>query len=94
MDEAGQPLVGATVMHKGTRNGVSTNADGSYLLRVPAGAATTLQYGYGGLASQEVAVRGVAPAAVTLRPAGAVVASTAAASTAPAAPKRRHWLFF
>ncbi|MFD1468447.1 carboxypeptidase-like regulatory domain-containing protein [Hymenobacter caeli] len=81
LDEAGQPLVGATVLRKGTHFGASTNATGDYLLPVPAGAATTLQYGYAGYAEQDVAVRGNAPVAVTLQP------------NAPA-PKRRHWLFF
>lgn len=79
LNEAGQPLVGATVLRKGTRYGASTDATGAYSLRVPATAATLLQYGYGGYAEQELAVRGEAPAAVTLQ---------------PNAPKRRHWLFF
>jgi hypothetical protein len=63
----GQPLVGATVLQKGTRFGVSTDASGSYALRVPAGE-QTLVYGYGGYHDQELQVQNAAPANVTLSP--------------------------
>ena len=54
LDENGHPLAGATVLEKGTRRGVSTNADGEYALLVPAGRPTTLAYGYGGYADDEI----------------------------------------
>ena len=49
-DAQGRPLVGATVLVKGsaTHQGTSTDAAGNYELTVPAGA--TLQYGYAGYA--------------------------------------------
>ena len=45
LNEKGQPLAGATVLQKGTAYGTSTDANGNYSLRVPAGSQTTLQYG-------------------------------------------------
>lgn len=33
-DDTGKPLMGVTVVEKGTTNGVSTTADGSYTLRL------------------------------------------------------------
>lgn len=81
LNEKGQPLVGATVLRKGTRHGVSTDANGHYALRVPAteAASTTLQYGYANYHDQELKASDVAVAGVTLQ---------------PQAAKRRHWLFF
>ena len=69
LNEKGKPLAGATVLRKGTAYGTSTDAEGNYALRVPADAAATLQYGYGGYTEQEVPasqVRGAS--AVTLQP--------------------------
>ncbi|QKG54223.1 carboxypeptidase-like regulatory domain-containing protein [Hymenobacter sp. BRD67] len=80
LNEKGQPLAGATVLRKGTAHGTSTDAQGNYSLRLPADAAATLQYGYGGYTEQEVAA--------TTAGAGATV------TLQPKAPKRRHWLFF
>lgn len=45
-DAQGRPLVGATVLVKGTQRATSTNATGNYVLDVPARA--TLQFGYAG----------------------------------------------
>ncbi len=78
LNEKGQPLAGATVLHKGTTVGTSTDAQGNYSLRVPATAQTTLQYGYGGYTEQEVAASH-AGTTVTLQPKPA---------------KRHRWLFF
>ena len=50
----GQPMIGVTVVEKGTRNGTSTNFDGEYSLRVPEGA--TLVFSFVGFESQEVVV--------------------------------------
>ncbi|MCC3156545.1 carboxypeptidase-like regulatory domain-containing protein [Hymenobacter sp. 15J16-1T3B] len=67
LGQDGQPLVGATVLQKGTRFGVSTDASGAYTMRVPAGQ-QTLVYGYGGYHDQELQVQNAAPANVTLSP--------------------------
>ncbi|WP_139925393.1 carboxypeptidase-like regulatory domain-containing protein [Hymenobacter sp. DG01] len=65
--ENGKPLVGATVIQPGSLRGVSTNAEGEYVLAVPAGT-TSLKYGYGGYQDEEVAVKGSRTADVTLLP--------------------------
>lgn len=80
LNEKGQPLAGATVLHKGTAHGTSTDAQGNYSLRVPASTQATLQYGYGGYTEQEVAA--------TQAGAGTTVTLQRKAA------KRRHWLFF
>lgn len=41
LDAAGQPVIGASIVQKGTNNGVVTDLDGNYTISVPAG--TTLQ---------------------------------------------------
>lgn len=58
LDENGRPLAGATVLEKGTQRGVSTNADGEYMLLVPADRPTTLAYGYSGYADDEIQFTG------------------------------------
>lgn len=79
LNEDGSPLVGATVLHAGSRVGVSTNAEGEYLLQVPAGT-STLKYGYGGYQDEELTVEGsTATADVTLL---------------PKEQKKRHWWQF
>lgn len=80
VNEKGLPLVGATILRKGTAVGTSTDATGSYALRVPADAAVTLQYGYGGYSEQEL------PA----RQAGVLTA----VALQPRAAKTHHWLWF
>ncbi|MEL5995681.1 carboxypeptidase-like regulatory domain-containing protein, partial [Hymenobacter segetis] len=45
-DENGRPLVGATVLLKGSSKGTSTDANGNYTMEVPSGD-NTLIYGYG-----------------------------------------------
>lgn len=79
LNEKGQPLAGATVMQKGTAYGTSTDANGDYSLRVPAGTQTMLQYGYGGYVEQELSTANQAAAPVVLQ---------------PKAAQRKHWLFF
>ncbi|TGE09717.1 carboxypeptidase-like regulatory domain-containing protein [Hymenobacter fodinae] len=79
LNENGKPLAGATVMHPGSRYGVSTNAEGEYALTVPAGT-STLKYGYGGYQDEEVAVKGSNTAKVTLLP--------------REQQKKHRWLFF
>ncbi|PHR89265.1 MAG: SusC/RagA family TonB-linked outer membrane protein [Leeuwenhoekiella sp.] len=62
----GQPMIGVTVVEKGTRNGTSTNFDGEYSLRVPQGA--TLVFSFVGFEPQEVVVGSENEINVTLEP--------------------------
>lgn len=82
LDENGKPLVGATVLQKGTSRGVSTDEKGNYTLRIPAGQAATLQYGYAGYSDDEVQVKGGAVENMTLLP------------RAEKPAKKHRWLFF
>lgn len=66
-DQYGKPLIGATVLQPGTLRGVSTNAEGEYVLTVPAGT-TSLKYGYGGYQDEVVAMKGSHTADITLLP--------------------------
>ncbi len=61
-DGAGLP--GVTVLVRGTSNGTSTNADGTYSLNVPEG--STLVFSYVGFKTQEVAVGSTGTINVTL----------------------------
>ena len=81
LNEKGQPLVGATVLRKGTHHGASTDANGNYALQVPASEATTatLQYGYAGYNDQEMKATSATFQGVTLKRQDV---------------KRKHWLFF
>ena len=64
IDEAGQPLPGATVLEKGTTNGTQTDFDGNYSLDVADGA--TLVFSYVGFRTQEALVNGQSTINVTL----------------------------
>ncbi|MCO5231339.1 MAG: TonB-dependent receptor [Chitinophagales bacterium] len=55
--EDGQPLIGVSVVVKGTTLGTSTGIDGDYRLEVPADA-NTLVFSYVGFGTQEVAITG------------------------------------
>ncbi len=63
-DNAGEPLLGATVQEKGTGNGALVEADGTYTIEVPDTA--TLLFRYTGYQEQEIAVNGRAIISVTL----------------------------
>ena len=63
-DETGEPLIGATVMEKGTSNGTATDIDGNFTLNVAPNA--TLVVSYIGYDPQEVAVNGQTDIKVTL----------------------------
>ncbi len=63
-DELGEPLIGATVMEKGTSNGTATDLDGNFTLNVDPRA--TLVVSYVGYDPQEVAVNGRTDIKVTL----------------------------
>lgn len=56
LDEAGEPLIGATVIQKGTTNGTSTDIDGNYTINVPGN--STLVFTYVGYEKKEVNVEG------------------------------------
>ncbi|WP_405383069.1 TonB-dependent receptor [Maribacter sp. LLG6340-A2] len=54
-DENGQPLPGASILEKGTTNGVQTNFDGEFVLELESGSAT-LVVSYLGFSTKEVQV--------------------------------------
>ena len=56
IDNAGEPLIGVSILEKGTTNGVVTDLDGNYSLSVGQGA--TLVFSYVGYVTQEKAVTG------------------------------------
>jgi hypothetical protein len=75
LDESGQPLVGATVMLRGTNKGTSTDVTGSYSLEVPVGD-NSLVVGYGGYEDEIATTHNAQPLTVTLLPkAGATMSS-------------------
>lgn len=53
-DGAGETVIGASVIVKGTQNGTTTDLDGKFMLKVPKGA--LLQVSYIGMQTQEVKV--------------------------------------
>lgn len=65
LDEAGDPLIGATVQQKGTSNGTSTDIDGLFKLSVPDNA--TLVVSYVGYTTQSIAVDGRTEITITLK---------------------------
>ena len=67
-DENGRPLVGATVLLKGSNKGTSTDANGNYTLEVPGGNDNVLVYGYGGYDDEIVRSRTSQLLNVTLTP--------------------------
>lgn len=56
VDATGEPLIGVTIMEKGTTNGSITDYDGNYTVNVPGNA--VLQFSYIGYKSVEVKVEG------------------------------------
>lgn len=56
VDATGEPLIGVTIMEKGTTNGSITDYDGNYSLSVPGNA--VLQFSYIGYKSVEMKVEG------------------------------------
>jgi TonB-dependent SusC/RagA subfamily outer membrane receptor len=54
--EDGLPVIGASVVVKGSTLGVTTDVNGAFALSVPA-SATTLQISYVGMTTQEVAIK-------------------------------------
>lgn len=64
MDSSG-PVIGATVAVKGTTNGVITDADGKFKLKVPVG--STIKVSYIGYSDKEIVFKGGANLTVTLQ---------------------------
>ena len=81
LDESGQPLVGATVILRGTTRGTSTDATGGYMLEVPRGE-NTFVVGYAGYENETASSHDGQPLTVTLLP-------VPAASPAPPAKSPR-----
>lgn len=65
-DGSGEPVIGASVLEKGTANGTVTDFDGKFAVNV-ANANATLVVSYVGLETQEVALRGRKVVNVTLK---------------------------
>lgn len=64
VDDTGEPLLGATVMQKGTQHGVATDLDGNFTISVPAKAVLVVSYiGYD---NKEVPVNGQTHLDITL----------------------------
>jgi hypothetical protein len=90
IDEAGQPLVGATVMLRGTNRGASTDANGEYSLAVPLGT-NTFVFGYVGYTEEVAQSRDGQPLTVTLLPAeGHAMAPAPDKESKPHLRKKRH----
>ena len=87
IDEAGQPLVGATVLLKGTTRGTSTDANGDYALPVPLGT-NTFVFAYTGYQDEVAQSRDGQPLTVTLLP----VPGLAPAAPAKPTPKTKALL--
>lgn len=66
-DNSGEPLIGATIIEKGTDNGTATDIDGSYTLEVSDASAAVLVVSYTGYTTQEVPVNGQSELNVTLQ---------------------------
>ena len=64
-DEAGDPLIGATVQQKGSGNGIATDVDGRFKLNLPKNA--TLVVSYVGYTTQTVPVNGRTELTVVLK---------------------------
>lgn len=63
-DPSGEPVIGASVVQKGTTNGTITDLDGKFSLSVASG--TTLQVSYIGYVSQDVKAISGKPLTITL----------------------------
>lgn len=66
VDDTGEPLIGATVLLKGTSQGVATDIDGQYSINVPNLKTAVLDFSYVGTVSQSVKVNGRTVIDITL----------------------------
>ena len=67
LDESGAPVIGATVMVKGTTIATATNVDGTFNLK-NTGRNVTLVVSYVGYEAQQVASKGAGSVTITLKP--------------------------
>lgn len=65
-DKSGEPLIGVTIMEKGTTNGAITDIDGNYKITVKS-VSSVLVFSYVGYQSQELSVKGRTQIDVTLQ---------------------------
>ena len=72
-DNTGEPLMGASVIEKGTSTGTATNLDGEFVLFVKNPATAVLQISYVGYQTKEVALKGQTKITVTLEESSAVL---------------------
>jgi len=73
-DETGEPLIGATIMEKGTTNGTATDIDGNFTLSVEPKA--TLVVSYVGYDPLEVPVDGKTELKITMKENATMLAET------------------
>lgn len=64
-DSQGEPVIGATVMEKGTKNGVVTDFDGNYTIKT-SGSQAQLVFSYVGMKTQTVSMAGKSQINITL----------------------------
>ena len=57
-DQTGEPIIGASVLEKGSTNGVITDLDGNFKLTVSNAVKAVLQISYVGYKTQEISVNG------------------------------------
>lgn len=88
IDEAGAPLVGATVLLKGTGRGTSTDANGDYSLPVPLGT-NTFVFAYSGYQDEVAQSRDGQPLTVTLLPVPGLAPAAPEPKTRPR-PAKAH----
>ncbi len=67
VDNTGEPLIGATIIEKGTATGTATDFDGNFVLFVKDIDKAVLVVSYVGYATEEVAVKGQKHLDITLR---------------------------
>ena len=65
VDETGEPVIGATVLEKGTKNAVITDFDGNFTIKTQGGKVLTISYI--GMVSQDVNIAGKTNVNVILR---------------------------
>lgn len=68
VDNEGEPLIGVSVVVKGTTNGTITDLDGAFHLNVPADKKTTLVFSYVGYVAQEISADDKALSKVIMQP--------------------------
>lgn len=67
VDENGEPLIGATVIEKGTTNGVPTDIDGKFSINIQNPKNASLVVSYVGYDSQTIALNGKTEFTITLK---------------------------